>query len=376
MTTGAGSVAAYADTTQDAVLVDQHQVLGEARVNGEYVEAGLMTLQVGDAELSVYCIDLKHPTGPTVHYRETSWDKALAAPDADLSKVRWVLEHGYPVKGLDALAAEAHVSGLTEQEAAVATQLAIWKFSDQADGQAVNPRGGNLDVERADAVAQWLEANATDTPQEPAPALALNPGSVKGASGDLLGPIKVATNAESVDVKLNGPAGVQLVGKNGQAVSTANDGTELYLKVPAGTAAGSAEIDASTTTSLPVGRAFNAVGDQRHQTLILAGSQPVEVDAQAKASWTVPVGSPSPSPSHSATPSATPSSPASASASASGGVTTTLSASPSASTGGGLASTGASSATPVIAGLGAALVALGGGAVFFMRKRKGARHGA
>jgi LPXTG-motif cell wall-anchored protein len=44
--------------------------------------------------------------------------------------------------------------------------------------------------------------------------------------------------------------------------------------------------------------------------------------------------------------------------------------SPAAGTGGDLAATGSSNATPVIAGIAIALVVLGGGAVFLVRRRK------
>ncbi|MFF4651381.1 thioester domain-containing protein [Streptomyces sp. NPDC001380] len=73
------------------------------------------------------------------------------------------------------------------------------------------------------------------------------------------------------------------------------------------------------------------------------------------AGGTAPSASPSPAPSSSAT----------------GGTTGTAGGSTTgATTGGGLAETGSSSATPVIAGVAAVLVVVGGGVVFFLRRRR------
>ena len=69
------------------------------------------------------------------------------------------------------------------------------------------------------------------------------------------------------------------------------------------------------------------------------------------------------------TPSASPSASATASASASAGATVAAATSAAATPGGGLAATGGSSATPVLAGVAGALVVAGAAAVFVLRRR-------
>jgi LPXTG-motif cell wall-anchored protein len=213
------------------------------------------------------------------------------------------------------------------------------------------------------------------------------------------------------------------------------NGAKLYFDVPAGAADGSATLTVQATTSVPVGRAFASA--TKSQTQILAGSSETTVSANATATWaktgaipaltaekncakggvditatnkgdapftfelkglkhtipagesktvTIPVaedqaydftitgpdgftknfkgvldckttGTPAPE-----TPSSQPS-PASAGGTSAG------------TDGGDLAETGSSSATPMIAGIAIALVLVGGGAVFFLRRKKAATSG-
>ncbi|WP_042395189.1 thioester domain-containing protein [Streptacidiphilus carbonis] len=394
--------------------------------------AGTVALKEDGQKLEVYCIDLYHGTRAGVKYQETGWDQSVLSANPDRGKIQWILEHSYPVLNASALAQEAGVGSLTADEAAAATQIAIWHFSDKTDATSKD--------QTTTAVAGWLEQNATDA-SEPAPSLALSPASVAGRSGDKLGPITVTTNAKSVDLKFTAPSGVALVDGSGQAVTSAGNNDKLYVKVPAGTDAGTAQLSASATASLPVGRAFKALTGNS-QTMILAGTAPVRVDAAASAQWapkgavpaanatedckqggvdvTVTNGGDQPwtaqvnGKSVSVAPGAgetvlvpvkegdtysitvtgpngfsktftgalkcrptgggTPSGSASPSASASASTPASAPAVPSPSASGGLAETGASSNTPVIAGVGAALVVLGGGAVFFVRRRRGGVH--
>ncbi|MFC1408881.1 Cys-Gln thioester bond-forming surface protein [Streptacidiphilus sp. N1-12] len=398
--------------------------------------AGTVALKEDGQSLEVYCIDLYHGTRSGVKYQETGWDQSVLSDNPDRGKIQWILEHSYPVLSASDLAKEAGVGNLSQDEAAAATQIAIWHFSDKTDATSKDST--------TTAVANWLEQNATNV-SEPAPSLALSPASVAGQSGDKLGPITVTTNAKSVDLKFTAPSGVQLVDGNGQAVTSAGNNDKLYVKVPAGADAGTAQLSASTTTSLPVGRAFKALKGNS-QTMILAGTAPVQVNAAATAQWapkgpvpaanatedckqggldvtvtnggdqpwTAQIGDKSvtvaPGASETVlvpvkegdtynvtvtgpngfsksftgalkcqptggggTPSATPSDTATASASASSSVSAAATPSPSAT--GGLAETGASSSTPIIAGVGAALVVIGGGVVLFLRKQRGSHAG-
>ncbi|MEU6080768.1 Cys-Gln thioester bond-forming surface protein [Streptomyces sp. NPDC047108] len=389
------------------------------------VGAGLFEMTVdGGGTLQTYCIDIHNPTQSKAQYQEKPWSATSLHDNADAGKIRWILQNSYPqVNDLSKLAAAADSGTLTEKTAAAGTQVAIWRFSDEAHVDAVDPA--------AEKLADYLEKKAQDL-DEPKASLTLDPPAVSGKSGDRLGPITVHTDAANVTVSPDPAAeasGVEVVDKAGKPVTSVANGGELFFDVPSGAPDGSTSLTAQATTTVPVGRAF--ASQTRSQTQILAGSSESTVSATATANWakkgaipalsaekncakggvdvtaanegdepftfelagtehtveagksrtiTVPVkedqsydftitgpngfeknfsgvldcktaetpGTPSSEPS-----------PATAGGSSAG------------STGGGdLAETGSSNATPMIAGVAIGLLVLGGGTVFFLRKRK------
>ena len=390
----------------------------------EQVDGGTVALNFGGQSVSVYCIDLYHDTQNGVQYTETDWNKSTLSGNPNAGKIQWILNNSYPDLTVSQLETETGISGLNANSAAAGTQAAIWHYSDNV---TATPANGT-----AEELTTWLESHAT-TAAEPTPSLQLSPASVAGKSGEKIGPVTVTTSANSVNLQLTAPSGVTVVDSKGQSATTASNGEQLFFDVPAGAAAGSAQLTASTTTTVPVGRAFAAI-DGTSQTMILAGTAPVSVSAVASAQWapqgvipaanatasctkggvevtltnagdqpwTTTVGGQSVTVQGGATTTVLvkvaegaayditvtgpngfskefkgaleckPTKPGSPSASASATPAASTSASSSASPvagGGNLASTGSSSATPVIGGVGAALVLIGGGTVFFLRKR-------
>ncbi|MEU3597966.1 Cys-Gln thioester bond-forming surface protein [Streptomyces sp. NPDC006798] len=409
--------------------------------------AGLFEL-TGSGTLKTYCIDLHNPTEDGTKYQETPWDQSVLNKNENAGKIRWILQNSYPqVDDLAALAKTAKTTGpLTEKTAAAGTQVAIWRYSDKADVTAAD--------ENAEKLADYLEKEAQNL-AEPKPSLKLDPHAVSGKPGSRIGPVTVTTDAELATLTLSSEgtvAGVKIVDKAGKPVATAVNGAKVYFEVPADAPDGRAELVASATTPVPVGRVFAPqVGTS--QTMILAGSSNSEVTAAAAVVWaktgpvpavtfqencdkggvdvtaankgdapftftlagkeytvpaggsktvTVPVaedqpydiaitgpndfketfkgvldcktsGKPNePKPSSEPTPNSaggTGTGGGDASTGSTGGSTGSTGTT-GATTGGDLAATGGSSATPVIAGVAVALVALGGGAVFFFRKRK------
>ncbi|MEV4557476.1 Cys-Gln thioester bond-forming surface protein [Kitasatospora sp. NPDC049285] len=259
------------------------------------VTAGQFTLGVvgSDATLQVYCIDLLNDTLKDATYHETDWaSTSLSQPEKVKAKagpkIQWILEHSFPNLDEAALSKASGIPGLTKDDAAAATQIAIWHFSDP-----------NVPVKQSDdhasakKLTDWLiaQAEANGGAAEPKPSLALNPASVAGKSGELVGPITVTTGGGAADVavaldKNGADAGVTLVDKNGAAVKTAHNGDQLFAKVPAGAAAGTATVNASAESTVGIGRAFVGDDNGKHsQTLILAGSEKVKVDALATVAW-------------------------------------------------------------------------------------------
>jgi TQXA domain-containing protein len=244
------------------------------------VPAGLFEMSVeGGGTLQTYCVDLYNPTQKDAKYHETDWSGTSLGANKGAGKIRWILQNSYPqVNDLAALAAKAGIaSGLTEQDAAAGTQVAIWRYSDHADVDAVDPQ--------AEKLADHLENSARDL-LEPAASLTLDPPAVSGHPGELLGPVTVHTNAAGATVTPPADAatsGVRIVGKDGRPVTSASNGSELYFDVPEDAAAGSADLTVQASTTVPVGRAF--ASESRSQTQILAGSSESTVSATAGATW-------------------------------------------------------------------------------------------
>ncbi|MFE4817587.1 Cys-Gln thioester bond-forming surface protein [Streptomyces sp. NPDC056704] len=258
--------------TYGAAMVHDHGV-------DQQVSAGLFEMSVdGGGMLQTYCIDLHNPTQRDAQYQETSWSGTSLNGNKDAGKIRWILQHSYPqVNDLAALADMAGAYGLTEQDAAAGTQVAIWRYSDGADVDALDPR--------AEKLADYLQKNARNV-AEPKASLTLDPPAVSGHAGELLGPITVHTDADSVTVTPPADAaasGVKVVGKDGKAITSAADGSRLYFDVPKDATDGSAALTVQASTTVPVGRAF--ASGTRSQTQILAGSSESTVSATATANW-------------------------------------------------------------------------------------------
>ncbi|MFJ1804861.1 MULTISPECIES: TQXA domain-containing protein [unclassified Streptomyces] len=244
------------------------------------VSAGLFEMSVdGGGTLQTYCVDLYNPTQKDAKYRETPWSGTSLGANQNAGRIRWILQNSYPqVNDLASLAEKAGIAGgLTEQDAAAGTQVAIWRYSDGADVDAVDPQ--------AERLADYLH-KAARTMAEPKASLTLEAPAVSGHPGTLLGPVTVHTNASGVTVTPPldaATSGVRIVGKDGKVVTSVTDGSRLFFDVPAAAADGSAELTVQASTTVPVGRAFTS--ESRSQTQILAGSSESTVSATASATW-------------------------------------------------------------------------------------------
>ncbi|MET8829980.1 Cys-Gln thioester bond-forming surface protein [Streptomyces sp. NPDC004610] len=272
---GAVATVGALKTYGDAVIHDED---GDHRIS-----AGLFEMSVeGGGMLQTYCVDLLNPTQQDAKYHETPWSGTSLGANKNAGKIRWILQNSYPqVNDLAELARKAGLgSGLTEQDAAAGTQVAIWRYSDAGKGVRVEA----LDPQ-AERLADHLERSARST-AEPSASLTLEPPAVSGAPGTPLGPVTVRTNAGSVTVAPPADAatsGVRIVDEEGEPVTTAADGTRLYFDVPADAPDGTAELTVHASTTVPVGRAF--ASESRSQTQILAGSSESSVTAGASATW-------------------------------------------------------------------------------------------
>lgn len=296
----------------------------------------------GDAKLLTYCIEIHTviPNDPPKMV-EAPWD---AYPNQSSpfrknnAKINWVLHNSYPFMKIEnlrkALAdAGAKLDGeLSVKEAIAGTQAAIWSFSDDqklADNNPANVK----------ALYAFLTGAKNTGMAQPTPSLDISPNTLTGAIGGKVGPFKVATTADKITkVTPKLPAGVTLTDKDGKALnaSAIKDGSELFVSVPAGTAAGEGSFTLEATGPVSPGRVFVANGDKKSQSLIVAASENATLSASAAAKWAVAT------------------------------APTTTSPAPQASNGA-LANTGVSIFVPV--SIGVLLLLAGGGALLFLRRR-------
>jgi TQXA domain-containing protein len=283
---GAGTAVAD-DTPQTqggaTATIDGLKTYGEAVIHEDGVDqrvfAGLFEMSVdGGGTLQTYCIDLHNPTQRGAVYQETPWSGTSLGTNKDAGRIRWILQHSYPqVNDLAALARQAGVGTLTEQDAAAGTQVAIWRYSDHAKVDAVDPQ--------AEKLADYLDRRARNT-AEPEASLTLDPPALSGHPGDVIGPVTVHTNASAVTVTPPANAatsGVRIIDRTGKVLTSARNGSRLFFDIPEDAADGSAELTVQASTTVPVGRAF--ASDTRSQTQILAGSSESTVSATATATW-------------------------------------------------------------------------------------------
>ncbi|GLX52447.1 TQXA domain-containing protein [Streptomyces hygroscopicus subsp. hygroscopicus] len=283
---GAGAAAAdVAPQTEGgaSASLDGLKTFGEAVVHeaggDQRVSAGLFEMSVdGGGTLQTYCVDLHNPVQRDARYQETSWSGTSLGTNRDAGRIRWILQNSYPqVNDLAALARRAGVHSLTEQDAAAGTQVAIWRYSDHAKVDAVDPQ--------AEKLADYLQRSARGG-AEPGASLSLDPPAVSGRPGEVVGPVTVHTNAGAVAVIPPADAatsGVRITDKTGKVLTSARNGSRIYFDIPHDAADGSAQLTVQASTTVPVGRAL--ASDSRSQTQILAGSSESAVSASATADW-------------------------------------------------------------------------------------------
>ncbi|MYU22286.1 Cys-Gln thioester bond-forming surface protein [Streptomyces sp. SID8352] len=257
---------------------------GAAVIHGpdgdQRVSAGLFEMAVeGGGTLQTYCVDVQTSVQKDAKYHETPWGGTSLGTNKDAGRIAWILRNSYPqVDDLTELARRAGVpGGLTRQEAAAGTQVAIWRYSDHADVEAVGAR--------AERLADYLEKNAR-AQAEPGASLTVEPRAVAGRPGEPIGPVTVRTGAGSATVTPPADAaanGVRIVDRKGRPVTSVASGTRVYFDVPEDAPPGTARLTVQASTTVPVGRAL--ASENRSQTQVLAGSSESTVSATATAAW-------------------------------------------------------------------------------------------
>lgn len=250
--------------------------------------AALVQVELEDGRTAdAFCIQRYIPTAPGNTYVTAPWsDQTTALGSTSIGPIRWILDHSPPQTPIADLEAAVGVT-LTPNQAYAAIQAAIWNFS---DGVTLDLTPGTNPAEVVDTynylVAQ-ATANAAYTPADPA--IGLTAPAVPGEAGGLVGPftINAAPGTLSVDASLapGSPAGIAITNASGQPISGPfSNGQQLYLSIPEGQPAGSAEIVVSARANrrdlvlLPDSPASS-------QRLLLATTLEARIDAKAMGMW-------------------------------------------------------------------------------------------
>ncbi|MFE2751111.1 thioester domain-containing protein [Actinosynnema sp. NPDC059335] len=349
-------------------------------VNAELI--GLKIVEGGEGQIArAYCVELPTPLYDGRKLEEVPWDQhpnPHTKFKENAGKVNWVLQNSYPA--LDA--ADAYkLYGLdpdNKKSILIAgAQAAVWHFSDGVDLRKENStaetedvNGGTVD-ELVYKVYEYLTTKAQDI-KDVKPDLAIEPNLLKGEIGSTFGPFKITTTAEEVQLVTALPEGVTLVDKDGNPFQTVKAGqmsaaatvkaAEVWVKVDEGVEPGELELVVKAGASLRSGRLFVSENPkQETQSLVIATSEPVNVEVPAKAEWVQgTVVTTTTEATTTTSPTTTTTAPT---------TTTTAVAS-----GGGndddLANTGASIFVPLLIGIG--LLGAGAGALLFVRRKRAA----
>ncbi|MFE7426545.1 LAETG motif-containing sortase-dependent surface protein [Streptomyces sp. NPDC057545] len=416
----------------DGLKTYDRAVLHEGGRN-QQLPAGVFEMTVdGGGKLKTYCIDIHNPTQDRAKYLETPWGQTSLGANKNAGKIRWILEHSYPkVDNLAALAEEAGTGPLTEKTAAAGTQVAIWRYSDNVDVEASDAAAEKLAdwleksaVDQAEPKASLVLDPAAVSGKS---GQRLGPITVHTNAGQatVTPPVDAASGVKVTD-KSGKPLTSAVNGGElyfdvpaGTADGSASLTVQATTSVPVGRAfasatksqtmilAGSSDstVSATATATWAKQGAIPAVSAEKNCakggvdvtasnkgdeafTFELAGKEHT-VEAGKSETVTVPVaedqayditvtGPGGFSKTFKGVLDCKTSSSGTGGAGGNGGHETQTEGQPAPATSGGgstgsagdLAETGGSSATPVIAGVAIALVVVGGGAVFLLRKRK------
>ena len=257
----------------------------------------LLTIHTDDrgSTILAYSLELDAPAGWGGDMRQTGFsafpgDNEFAKNSQARSKVSWIVHRSYPQTDVTRISAAANVPGLTEQEAITATQAAIWHLTDNFAFNGLynreEPRHDTTSepAQRVRKLYEYLLGPAnTGLSEGSGPSVQVTAPTAPGNSGDLVGPIRlISTQATVAVAKLPHP----LVDAQGNEVelSAVPTGTDLFLKVPADAAAGSATITAGLTGNARAGQLLVA-RNGRSQTAIIARTQQVTATARGEISW-------------------------------------------------------------------------------------------
>lgn len=282
---------APAATAEDFSRVDRDPVVGAELVldDGRTTPTSLFSLRVGARNtVRAYAARVDQEVRPRTAYVESRWSDRegwAQVPEATdpADRASWIVANSYPRVALTPLAVGAGALHVDEAQAIAGTQAALWHVLD----------GAELDRDANDAAVVAVydllvrgSADVVDT--APEPSLELTPDRLESVAPEApLGPLTVGSaGSGSLRLSVHGAPASWLVDGDGQRISRAGDGDQLYLDVDPSVPAGVATVHVhGSDLPLPEGRLFAGRDGASTQPLVTAEPGTMDSSAAATLTW-------------------------------------------------------------------------------------------
>lgn len=286
-----GTLVAVPAAADDFSRVDRDPVSGlpVALTDGDEVNTALFSLRVADEDsVRAYALGVDEEVRPRTAYVESGWadrtewtETGRVTDPAD--RANWVVTNSYPNLTLPDLGAASGVVHMEEGHAIAATQAALWNV---LDGVELDPDANNEDV--FNLYTYLVESSGDAEGGMTARSVEVSPTQTEVVSPEEpLGPLTVSSAGdEPVQLSVHGAPASWLVDAEGQEISQAHDGDEVYLDVDPSVPAGVATLHVrGSRVPLEEGRLFAGREGVRTQPLITAEPGSVTSSTTATFTW-------------------------------------------------------------------------------------------
>lgn len=288
--------------TDEFSRVDRDPVQGAALVlaDGREVGTSLFSLRVADRDsVRAYAAAADElEVHPRAAYVESAWSDSpqwteTPGETAPADRANWIVSHSYPAVDLPPLTTDTGLALLDEQQAIAGTQAALWHVLEGVEpDRAAN---GAAVVALYDHLVEGSTAATGNTLSR---SLEVSPSQMEAvAPEEPLGPLTVrSSGVGAVGVSVRGAPASWLVNGDGDQVTQAHDGEEVFLDVDPSVPAGVVTLHVrGQDVPLPEGRLFTGRDGVRTQPLVTAEAGTATSSTTATFTWRPePTAEPSP----------------------------------------------------------------------------------
>ncbi|MBQ1083576.1 thioester domain-containing protein [Nocardiopsis sp. B62] len=286
-----GTLTTAPAAADDFSRLDRDPVAGLPVVltDGDEVDTALFSLRVADEDsVRAYALVVDEEVRPRTAYVESAWaDRpewtVTPGDSVPAHRANWVVSNSYPNVPLPVLGAASGVLFLEETHAIAATQAALWNV---LDGVELDPDTNHPDV--MTLYAHLVEGSADAGGGTTSPSVEVSPAQTEAvAPEEPLGPLTVSSAGEGpVRLSLRGAPASWLVDAEGEEISQAHDGDEVYLDVDPSVPAGVVTLHVrGSDVPLEEGRLFTGREGVRTQPLITAEPGSATSSTSATFTW-------------------------------------------------------------------------------------------